>query len=574
MALTSVGPQVEAWFPLKGDAERLGKSGDVAGKWMLASVGHSSDETKDNGTAQEFSSGDFSRQATFESAGWSGSGGTAQRGSGSGGDGSGDQAEDGSCSDTSRQPSNESTPLGGKKQVGATDQAGAKITEAQMSPDEEKHGSFIVDGASYSIGSARHDDGDCKPCAFYCYSKSGCRDGRGCIFCHDEHKSKLRQRKEAWKQTRKVMHRERLDRRRDGEIPASTSEHQYEDGWGERDSPPVEVANAIGAAQAVPRVEPRVAYIQNVAVSPAPGLVLGPSSQQGPSQASHEVDFLQSVLHALEHPSPQANGLGHTLGHPSPPANSVPSFPTAGVPNDLGALMKSLSNPHGSLPFGAVNEGGAVPKSMAKIKRVLPTGMVAPSGNDQGSFAYTASDVVVAVGQEVELWPVERRTSSTLLYAVSPDLPRGLMIDKFTGLIHGSPQEATQGDCTYFVALCEPTFNGTTVKMSILQINVVAVARRSAAMTLNSNAHFERQMTAPGLSLPIIDMTVNHNQTPQVQRLTAETEALVAQLRELASQQNTKAKTQSQARALAQTRKQLLQVAENLRIVQQGTSPQ
>merc|ERR1712182_33992 len=38
----------------------------------------------------------------------------------------------------------------------------------------------------WSVGSAAHESGTCKPCAFLLkdLSKPGCQNGQGCVFCH------------------------------------------------------------------------------------------------------------------------------------------------------------------------------------------------------------------------------------------------------------------------------------------------------------------------------------------------------------------------------------------------------
>mmetsp|Transcript_32541 Transcript_32541/g.74349 ORF Transcript_32541/g.74349 Transcript_32541/m.74349 type:complete len:412 (-) Transcript_32541:77-1312(-) len=70
------------------------------------------------------------------------------------------------------------------------------------SQDRGQYFSLERHGPSRSLGSAGHPDA-CKPCAFYCYSLCGCRNGPDCIFCHLFHESKLRQRREEWKRTQR-----------------------------------------------------------------------------------------------------------------------------------------------------------------------------------------------------------------------------------------------------------------------------------------------------------------------------------------------------------------------------------
>jgi hypothetical protein len=44
----------------------------------------------------------------------------------------------------------------------------------------------LITGAEYSVGSARHDQGECVPCLF-ARSTRGCQDGAACTFCHLPH---------------------------------------------------------------------------------------------------------------------------------------------------------------------------------------------------------------------------------------------------------------------------------------------------------------------------------------------------------------------------------------------------
>lgn len=53
-------------------------------------------------------------------------------------------------------------------------------------------------GSQISEGSAGHPL-SCTPCTFYCFTRRGCNRGVECHFCHLVHKSKLQQRREAWK---------------------------------------------------------------------------------------------------------------------------------------------------------------------------------------------------------------------------------------------------------------------------------------------------------------------------------------------------------------------------------------
>merc|ERR1719215_1999369 len=48
------------------------------------------------------------------------------------------------------------------------------------------------DGQPLSIGSLRHADGDCRPCAYFGNAQRPCLNGIRCTFCHFSHSPKRR----------------------------------------------------------------------------------------------------------------------------------------------------------------------------------------------------------------------------------------------------------------------------------------------------------------------------------------------------------------------------------------------
>jgi len=132
--------------------------------------------------------------------------------------------------------------------------------------------------------------------------------------------------------------------------------------------------------------------------------------------------------------------------------------------------MRSIANAPG---LGALNtqaaHGGDAQSMPAGIANALT------SGRASEIFAYTPNSMVVAVGQKVELRPP--RNESCRLFAVAPELPRGIEIDKTTGLITGTAQEATDGIGSYFVTSCEPSMVAADIKIEIamVHINVIKV---------------------------------------------------------------------------------------------------
>jgi len=66
----------------------------------------------------------------------------------------------------------------------ASSSSAPSVAATQSSHAE--HPSLERDGPQPSEGSALHPNG-CRPCIFYCFSRSGCRTGRNCEHCHMEH---------------------------------------------------------------------------------------------------------------------------------------------------------------------------------------------------------------------------------------------------------------------------------------------------------------------------------------------------------------------------------------------------
>mmetsp|Transcript_49998 Transcript_49998/g.90456 ORF Transcript_49998/g.90456 Transcript_49998/m.90456 type:complete len:167 (-) Transcript_49998:39-539(-) len=90
-------------------------------------------------------------------------------------------------------------------------------------------------------------------------------------------------------------------------------------------------------------------------------------------------------------------------------------------------------------------------------------------------FTYNPSSVVVGVGQIVEIWPPPDIVSSGMVFAVSPELPQGLSLNRRTGLIQGKAQRATEGSVQFFVTACEPTQQVRNVKIAMVDIKVISV---------------------------------------------------------------------------------------------------
>lgn len=73
------------------------------------------------------------------------------------------------------------------------EEAHSEDVNRHMAGHEEEFPSLQRNGEQSSNGSKSHPD-LCRPCAFYCFSKRGCKKGLGCEYCHMLHISRSNRR--------------------------------------------------------------------------------------------------------------------------------------------------------------------------------------------------------------------------------------------------------------------------------------------------------------------------------------------------------------------------------------------
>jgi len=82
-------------------------------------------------------------------------------------------------------------PETSRGQTATTEEAEeAEQARTAASPSDKPRYSSLEDGPQYSLGSELHPN--CKPCAFFCFSRKGCKKEASCGFCHGMHVSRTK----------------------------------------------------------------------------------------------------------------------------------------------------------------------------------------------------------------------------------------------------------------------------------------------------------------------------------------------------------------------------------------------
>lgn len=374
--------------------------------------------------------------------------------------------------------------------------------------------SLRKDGAVANAGSAGHPT-DCKPCAFYCYSLRGCRNGTECCYCHLYHESKLRQRREDWKRAQREKRGRQRDRRAQrGEAEGSAGE-----------SPSAAPAPAAAPPPLVLRSPTSGPHPPGAVVSSAVG---APAGELQAKQAD-AVSAVPSRLYtkaaaaglasgrtaAAAVPAPAATPQARSpAGFPEPGPAASPPTPSASPGGAPGRSKRESPATSGS-PLLKPHSQEALPRSVGMVTSRAPAEYSAPMRVPQPRpptatsdaclaaatsaasgtmppmdfFAYTPNSAVISIGQMVEMWPPVQLITAGLVFAVSPELPRGLALDERSGLIHGRPQEGTAGLATHFVTACKPGDTSMRVKLSMVNMKVVHPQTAGLTTTGFGRAH-------------------------------------------------------------------------------------
>lgn len=394
----------------------------------------------------------------YASASTSASGrhGTNDSGSGSNGSGAGSTSGSGPKDSCSRDERDESS---------SSDDP--QIGDLKKAPEEsEANGanfpSLQRDGPISSLGSADHPD--CKPCAFYCYSLRGCRNGNNCTYCHLFHESKLRQRRDEWKREQ----REKRGRMR-RDVKGGSETQSTSDGTNLLATAPHGSDSMVGSDS-----------------STGCGGVQAPASFH---VHGDEGRLVPRVAYASEHQRgiPWSANTDWKANHPAQVC----------VNNSVASRVAAIAD--------------AITQDF--VQRTPDRAAQHPDPDPKLEFySHNPSSAVVGVGQHLEIWPPAGVFEKGMVFAVSPDLPQGVMLDQHSGVIHGIPKHPTKGLTSFFVTACKPGVHVKNVKTSMVNINVVYV--QAPGYTVASLYQPE-----PGLTVVALREDHSQNHLPQQQQV-------------------------------------------------------
>lgn len=307
----------------------------------------------------------------------------------------------------------------------------AEVTSSDVAETQEsstEYPSLVSHGPLVSAGSSLHPHG-CKPCAYFCFSMCGCREGDACSFCHLNHVSGTRKKKEAWKKDRAERTRKK--------VPSQPTRCQ--------EPPNTKVFSKDSR------------MVQQPPIQQAPVSSVCPSVQPEQRLGGHD-EHMAHLYDLLAADDRMAN-LRNLLAVCKEEQNQgigVRSGAVAAVPGPL-----PISREKDSARFSLVDSHRAFSSPSPAC----------PKGVSPNTFSYSQREVVASVWQKIHLFPLTANRVP-LVFAVAPELPSGLTIDKFSGVISGIPQRPTDGPATYFVTSCEPQ-KVNNVKVACVHINVI-----------------------------------------------------------------------------------------------------
>lgn len=319
----------------------------------------------------------------------------------------------------------------------------SKVAEWLNDPNVQMP-SLRKDGPVQNVGSVGHPD-QCKPCAFYCFSLCGCRMGIDCSYCHMFHESRLRQRREDWKRSQRLK---RTKQRASGKGPGEASDAQVHSTSSDSSKP----NDNVGANWDEAPHQSRTSTRSGQGNSAEAALLQGISAVQAASLLGQKPGAMPSNL----------SGLAGVLASLQPSSVEASTLPLLAQLASLSYQPKAAPSP--PMPMSR--------ESLQTLQMLLSMSERKPPEPAVNFFSYTPKSVTVNVGQMVEMWPPASHLSWRLIFAISPQLPRGLQLDERSGLLHGRPQVSTNGTSNFYVTACSPGDQMLSVKIAVVTLTV------------------------------------------------------------------------------------------------------
>mmetsp|Transcript_51076 Transcript_51076/g.94479 ORF Transcript_51076/g.94479 Transcript_51076/m.94479 type:complete len:391 (+) Transcript_51076:150-1322(+) len=310
--------------------------------------------------------------------------------------------------------------------------------EAGRKSNGQRFASLTRNGPEASAGSKGHPD-LCTPCAFYCFSLCGCRSGPDCSYCHMFHESRVQQRRQEWK-------RKRQERRVKGKAAAQARASSKEDiSMLEFEEDAMEAM--AGVIDDLPMTSmPLKTVLAAMSADPQDRKCMLPTQPRLPP-GLHDVEQLAPLVLDTYTPTPPSMGA-----------------------NPLKVVPFSTGLPDGTLPFRPeCGSGSLFDDLLFGSVAPAPAPLTADDEVEPCVFSYSPGCLTLRTGQAVELAPQEALKG---LFAVLPALPKGLYINPMTGLIAGTPLEATKGLISYFVSCSSAA--GQPIGIAMLKLQVLS----------------------------------------------------------------------------------------------------
>lgn len=230
------------------------------------------------------------------------------------------------------------------------------------------------------------------------------------------------------------------------------------------------------------------------------------------ARVAYEVPDPQRIVPSMAFPAATAAGVGartptRHLAAPQPPhgfAISPPSQPKQSAPMHV-QLGQRYLNTILNDPVANGYARLAPDLSDCQTSEGYPGYNVPVVRQQPGPdfFKYTPNNAVIGVGQSLELWPPTNLITSDMVFAVSPELPPGLVLDERVGVIHGKPLGTTDNMVTHFITACKARDVSASMQISKVTLKVLDIGRtlsreqKPAVTNVPSGISSKKSMSRP-----------------------------------------------------------------------------